>query len=399
MLKIGFISDCHLGYKTGRIRTREQINLREEDGYQAFKECIEGFIEHNVDFVIIAGDLFHSPKPEITTIVRAKREIDKLSEKGIECYIITGNHDTSDITHDYSSVLLVDSPLVGVHAMDKPLEVVNKGEKLKLWFVSHQSHKTQEETFSKITLSDENMNILVTHGSCYDDFIGSVLHTELEPREIVIPEKILNLEWDYVLMGHIHTRGWVHSKDRLTDTEGRKQFYGGSLIRRGFSDSESPLGRGYTILTVDEEKRDIKLSLHTISQRPQFEINISCKDKKSDDIEQETIREISKIKTQDIPIVRVVFWGMNKSQKNNIDWKSIKRLSDAFLTFNLSYKNEENIEYIHTTSYNLEANDILSDYKEFWKEEQKEIEEHLREGTGKVSEEYIKIGINNIIQK
>ena len=39
------------------------------------------------------------------------------------------------------------------------------------------------------------INILCTHGSCYDDNLEMILHSEAEPREVVIPENVLSLNW------------------------------------------------------------------------------------------------------------------------------------------------------------------------------------------------------------
>ncbi|MGH9910766.1 MAG: metallophosphoesterase, partial [Nitrososphaerales archaeon] len=55
---IAHISDLHLGYS--------QFNLeeREEDIYDAFDQAINISIKEGVKLVILAGDLFHMPKPQ-----------------------------------------------------------------------------------------------------------------------------------------------------------------------------------------------------------------------------------------------------------------------------------------------------------------------------------------------
>lgn len=395
-IKIGLISDCHLGYKAGKKVNEQQINIRQNDGYEAFRECIDGFIKNKVDVVVVAGDLFHSPKPDVITVIKTKEQLERLAKESIPCYIITGNHDVSDISYDPSSVLMVNSEITGIHAMSDAIKTVLFKDKIKFWFVSHQSTEEQKNTFKQINLEDEYVNILVTHGSCYDDHIGMLLHTELEPREIIIPERILKLNWDYTLMGHIHERGWVHSKDKKTDTSKRKQFYGGSLIRRGFADKECKLGRGFTILNVNPETKNIELEMFNIKQRSQVEVTVDAEPLSGKEISDYIFNKIKEIDDSEQPIVRVVVYSITKNKKSLIDWASIKELTDNFLTFSVVYKEESLEKTLENITYNTESNDILSDYGRFWSSQKDNFEDNLREKVKETSEEFIKRGVKDV---
>lgn len=393
-MKLALISDAHLGYKTGRKTNDKQVNLREEDGYRAFDECIDGIIKNNIDIVVIAGDLFHSPNPTINTLVKAKKSLERLANERIPVYIITGNHDTADIKFDHSSSVLMDNKLNGIYSYQKPIVIEEIGN-IRLYLVSHQSTESQLETFNNIELDEDYINILVTHGSCFDSNIGEILHTENEPREVIIPEKTLDLNWDYILMGHIHTRGWVHSKDGLTDTENKKQFYGGSLIRRGFADKECKLGRGWTMFDIDEDTKNIKVKMFNIWQRPQHDFSINCKDKKIIDINNELENIVNNIEDE-LPIVRITFYGIKPSHRKSLDFNSIKDKTDSFLSFIVRYKEKEQKETSGNTEYNIERNDIISDYNRFWEEEKEVVDEDIREETKEKSEDYIKRGIKKV---
>ncbi|TLY03160.1 MAG: hypothetical protein E6K92_04970 [Thaumarchaeota archaeon] len=54
---ISHISDLHLGY------AQFGLEEREEDVYQIFHEAIDTSIKEGVSLVILAGDLFHNPRP------------------------------------------------------------------------------------------------------------------------------------------------------------------------------------------------------------------------------------------------------------------------------------------------------------------------------------------------
>ena len=49
------ISDTHLGF------VQYHSEERENDVYQAFDEAIDTSIKDHVDFIILAGDIFHVP--------------------------------------------------------------------------------------------------------------------------------------------------------------------------------------------------------------------------------------------------------------------------------------------------------------------------------------------------
>lgn len=398
MVKISLLSDCHLGYKSGKKTNDKQVNIREQDGYDAFKECIDGIIKEKVDYLIIAGDLFHSPSPSVRTITETKKQLERLSKYGIETYIITGNHDTSDINHDISASVIVDCEDMNIHSYQEPLVIKDLKDNIRLYLISHQKMKEQDETFDKINLDDNYVNILVTHGSCFDTNLNQILHSSLEPREVVIPEKVLNMNWDYVLMGHIHTRGWVHSKDGITDTANRKQFYGGSLLRRGFTDSEGKLGRGWTTFSIND--KNIEIEMHSIKERPQFDIHFQYKGS-IEELNQEIHDKMKSLSEYNMPIVRINIHNVNNVDKKNIDTQRFREYTDDFLTFSIKYLENEDDKQNNTLdiSYDLSNNDILSDFKNFWDLENDKIDENIREDTKSKSKEYIKKGIENINKK
>lgn len=396
MVRVGYISDSHLGYRSGKKVNEEHINIRENDGYEAFKECIDNFIKEKVDLVIIGGDLFHSPKPTITTIVKTREQLERLSVAKIPTYIITGNHDTSDIRSEYSSVLAVDTPSNGIFATQDNLKIVEV-ENIRFYLVSHQTTKEQLKTFGSIELDKSKTNILVTHGSCFDTNIGAMLHTELEPREVVITEEVFEMGWDYTLMGHIHTRGWVHSTDGKTDTSGRKQYYGGSLIRRGFADEECKLGRGYTIVEING--KDINLDIRKIYQRPQYDLLVFAKNKSIEELQEEINTKLSKVDTVEMPIVRINVIGINKANKKSLDWKRAREIAESFLTFTINYKNEEEIKTEVTEYETMEVGDILNDFNSYWQNNSTNIEKQMREDVKTKSEGYIKVGMNESLKE
>jgi len=83
------IADNHLGY--------EQYGLRERfnDFTRSFWGIIDDAINRQVDFVIIAGDLFNKRAIDAQTLIHAIEGLKRLKEHNIPVITIEGNHDRS----------------------------------------------------------------------------------------------------------------------------------------------------------------------------------------------------------------------------------------------------------------------------------------------------------------
>ncbi|NJE31466.1 exonuclease SbcCD subunit D [Thermococcus sp. 18S1] len=86
-MRFAHIADVHLG--------REQFNqpFRYDDYLEVFRESIERAVKARVDFILIAGDLFHVSRPSPRTIRDAVEVLELPRRKGIPVFAIEGNHD------------------------------------------------------------------------------------------------------------------------------------------------------------------------------------------------------------------------------------------------------------------------------------------------------------------
>jgi exonuclease SbcD len=80
-------ADIHLGNRQyGRAE-------READFARAFRDMVQVGIEARVDFVLLAGDLFHKRTVEALSFVQAAAMLGRLKDRGIPVLAVEGNHE------------------------------------------------------------------------------------------------------------------------------------------------------------------------------------------------------------------------------------------------------------------------------------------------------------------
>lgn len=83
------LADTHLGYE--QYGVRERFN----DFSRTFWNVIDDALERNVNFLVIAGDLFNKRAIDALTLIHAIEGLKKLKERNIPVIAIEGNHDRS----------------------------------------------------------------------------------------------------------------------------------------------------------------------------------------------------------------------------------------------------------------------------------------------------------------
>ena len=246
------ISDTHLGLQQYGLEEREQ------DIYDSFNQAIDISIKDHVDFVIFAGDIFHTPNPSGAAILQMANALKRLKQNSIESFFILGEHDISRIRAtpipyvyhnlEFSKYIGHGKPVYYKNVMLVGFDKIRKNE------ISIFEEKLKE--LDNIAKQHDGHKILVLHQGITEinQFAGELNASDL-------PEN-----FTYYAMGHLH--------DKLI-----KEFeqLGGPLAYPGSTEMTTSEGIKETekgFLEVDISSNEAKPSWVKIDTRPQFSTKV-----------------------------------------------------------------------------------------------------------------------------
>lgn len=216
-------ADIHLGY--------EQYNLaaRANDFARAYLAMVDYAVEAGVDFVLIAGDLFHRANADAWTLKQATEGLSRLRDAGVPVVAIEGNHDAQHYRKNLSwleylcdqgflSLLNVETAPNGLKSLVPFDPAERRGSFLeiaggRIYGIKYYGAATArilEQVQKQIEPDPARFTILMLHAGLE----GQVphLHGGLTPGQI---EPLRGLV-DYLALGHVHKRlheeyEWVYN--------------------------------------------------------------------------------------------------------------------------------------------------------------------------------------------
>jgi len=249
---IAHMSDIHLGYS--------QFNLeeREEDVYNAFAQAVDTSIREGVKVVILAGDIFHTPKPEGSAIVKFGDQLKRLKERDIRVFFVLGEHDVSRVRgvpvpfafHNIGFATYLGNGKL--HEFDNTLLI--GFDKFRASEIDDLVHRLKDADERVKTFNGHR--ILVLHQGLLDfnKYAGEIASNDL-PKNFT-----------YYAMGHYHDR-YEQKFDRL----GGPLVYPGSLeltSSEGIRETE----KGFYI--VDLSAEEPRTHWHKLDIRPQMGVSV-----------------------------------------------------------------------------------------------------------------------------
>ncbi|MEJ2689879.1 MAG: DNA repair exonuclease, partial [Deltaproteobacteria bacterium] len=233
MFKFLHTADIHLDSPLKGLEAHEGAPVEEIRGAtrRAFDNLIELAIEEEVDFVLIAGDLYDGDWKDYNTGLFFVRRMGRLAKAGIRVYIISGNHDAASqitkamrlpdnvtlfSTKSSQSAILGDLGVI-IHGQSYSTRAVS--ENLASGYPQHDSHY---------------FNIGLLHTS----LTGREGHEDYAPCGL---DELKSKGYEYWALGHVHKREVVSEDPWI--------IFPGNIQGRHVKETGS---KGATLVTVED---------------------------------------------------------------------------------------------------------------------------------------------------
>lgn len=247
MMKIIHCSDIHLDSKMERNLTPAQAKERNAEVCATFARMVRYAAEHQVEAVLIAGDLFDSRRVSARTADFVLDQIRRAEQ--IDFYYLRGNHDEGESV--FSGLELPENfKAFGNTWMSyRRGDVVITGLELDAgnW----------ESLYGSLKLNADDVNIVMLHG---------MESTRPGAEQIAVP-MLKNKNIHYLALGHIHS-----FKLEKLDSDG-SYCYCGCLEGRGFDECGE---KGFVLLEIRD--RRIEAEFIPFASRQLHEVSVDISD-------------------------------------------------------------------------------------------------------------------------
>lgn len=240
-MRIGVLSDLHLGYKQYGSEQREQ------DFYLQYLKCMKNLNEEEVDLVIIAGDLFDKPNPSPNAMNVYRQGIESLG--GIPVITIKGNHTMLMRDNHYSvdNYFNEENFSSDYHLLDDEIYQIGNSTIQGMFFRSDSNLDEFVDKQWEISsdVPSDTFNILVLH-QAFKEYCG-FSNVDLS---------IGDINWyayDVVICGHIHS----HILDQINEIDSTFFLQPGSIERMNTAEAKDGQENGKGVWIIDTEDGSI----------------------------------------------------------------------------------------------------------------------------------------------
>ena len=303
VLKFVHIADMHFDSPfTGLNSNGDLGNVRRLEQRKIFKKMMDYIKKNQIEYVLIAGDLYEHPYVRKSTIEYINQLFQQMKDTMI--FISPGNHDPFVKGSYYDTFEWSEN----VKICKSELEVFQTPE-VDIYMTAFTDFYKENSNLEQVKVkAPEKINILLTlcdlNGSKDKD--GFSYHPILE-------SKLEALKFDYIAMGHIHRTNFMPDK---------KIVYPGSMMSFGFDE----LGK-HGMIVGELTKYELKTEFVQLDDRifEKYEFSV-------DDIlsKEELIEKLNDIFLEENKMYEIVLVG---NRKFAIDTREILRLvnSEAIL--------------------------------------------------------------------
>lgn len=196
--------------------------------FRAFDQVLEYCIELEVDFLIIAGDIFDSDNRSLRAEIYFARGMERLNKAGIKVYLIHGNHDPlNSKQNNYNWPENVYTfPSTGVTRVAYPNE---EDVAVQIYGRSYPQRFFYENCLPEFAKLHEGKSFSIAiHHSNVD---GDKKYDSYAPTSL---SEIKKTKYDYWALGHIHHNAILNEREPMVVYSGNTQ--GRHINERGIKE-------------------------------------------------------------------------------------------------------------------------------------------------------------------
>lgn len=261
-------ADIHIGVENySRPDPESRTSSRLQDFLTSFDELVDYAIDEKADLVLVCGDAYKSRNPTQTHQREFVKRISKLAQKGIQVFLLAGNHDSPNVpgpatTLDIFSTLEIENVHVASELKTEVIKTPNgniqiislpwirKGDFMSLSEYNQLSNENlnkaiEEKLIAGLNKEIENLDsslpsILASHVSVDLAKTSSEKSMTLGKDYILPTKSLANRNLDYVALGHVHRHQVLNDDPPVV--------YSGSLERIDFGEEKD--SKGFCAITI-----------------------------------------------------------------------------------------------------------------------------------------------------
>jgi exonuclease SbcD len=237
-MKIVVTADNHLNRYYKKMRP-EQLEKRREKLRENFSKVVEHAVEIDADLFLHCGDLFDMSNPRNQEVAFVASKLAQLDAKGIQSFLVVGNHDKSMSSAENSSPQSVyrsfEGPNTFLSTEGRSESVEINGETVEISGLSYDP-MNDGDPLEEFEAGEADWSILLTH--------YGIEGTLIEEKSTISRETIRESDLDLICSGHIHR----HAEMNLGGTTA---VIPGITERLDFNEAE--YSTGFYVIEIEEE--------------------------------------------------------------------------------------------------------------------------------------------------
>ena len=295
--------------------------------FQALDNLVNVAIEREVDFILLAGDLFDNERKSLKAQIHLRNAFEKLNHYNINVYLSYGNHDFIN-----GNVHQLEYPKNVYCFPDENVRHVihkkNDDDIAAIYGFSYENQAIKSNKTSEYVVSQKNIpyHIAILHGN----LTGQTDHDTYAPFQL---RDLTEKEFDYWALGHIHQRNILSENPPVIypgNTQGRHRKEWGE--------------KGCYHVKLSET--DTELSFVPLQSIIFVALNINIDKRKSiTQLEQILKREMEKQLTNSPQLVHLTI--QNSLEENSLSKNDPHFYHDLIDIMNDMFMNQKNWLYIY----------------------------------------------------